>query len=680
MFTVIICDEHIIKDCYHKYHIYLKPFFDDDNFAFCAWNTEAETLDEALPKLKAIIQHKKEWRAVVVNDSSTWGFDGVNKRNPFDFVDSKKKKYQFSSFEQVSDFRKSENALFDKALTNPLAKLAMWLCGTPINTAPMLCYENAREEIDNVDNSETYYKLLEELELKSSDVEVDWSRNLKFSKLCENFELRGELFNPPKSVIAIAERAKNVDVELAELAWTIHTEFDYSQFYADNLYPEKLRYLIFDVSYIKGRRNENLYFNFLTTLMLLATYECPQGVLRSNRVYKLDMQIDAACVRDLCNAYNSKLYSTLAKIDEISKNLKDKESQPIDKHTAEECFESNVTVPIDVVTKESRDNLKAKFSKIGLSKDCPSDEYEYWDDQFHTINKYFIRFLREPRRAVKTATKEEFRAINQIEDERALRLNEYQKEDVMYVLEEEERNMVATSTTQLFNTAQYNKKMREADKEIRRGISQRMTKKKTLFVGLFAVLAYLVGFFPLIFGNLNTTKSFLFSLIVTGVVLGVFLVIGFIYLFVLRHKLVNRFKHFNYVMSGILKEIENGVNAFSRYLSHACNVMREFSVLNYSESSYKKKQHILSNHKRIIGEKISEVNELFSTYIDPDDIRLAYEAEPYNFDFTVLKDYEYEIPYAEVRKDIDFLQEGNKVVIPIDYVETFTLTREELYD
>ena len=61
MFTVIICDEHIIKDCYHKYHIYLKPFFDNDNFAFCPWNANAETLDEALPRLKSIIQHKKEW-------------------------------------------------------------------------------------------------------------------------------------------------------------------------------------------------------------------------------------------------------------------------------------------------------------------------------------------------------------------------------------------------------------------------------------------------------------------------------------------------------------------------------------------------------------------------------------------------------------------------------------------
>lgn len=680
MFTVVMCNEHIIKDCHHKYHIYLKPFLNEDNFAFCAWNTEADTLDEALPRLKEIIQHKREWQAIVVNDSSTWGFDGVNKRNPFDFVGSKKHNYQFSSFEQINDFRTSENELLNKALHNPLTKLAIWLCGSPINTPPVLCYEKAIETIENADNGEMYFKLLDELQLKPSDVEIDWSRNLKFKRLSENFELRGELFNPPKSVITIAERAKNVDVELAKLAWSDHTEFDYSQFYVDNLYPEKLRYIVFDISYIKGCKNENLYFNFLTSIMLLATYGCPNGVLRSNRVYKLDMRIDTDCVRDLCNAYNSKLYSTLARIDEISSNIKEKERQPIDKYTAEEYFESDVTVPIEVVTKESRDNLKAKFNEIGLSKDCPGDEYEYWDNQYHTINKYFIRFLREPRRAVKTATKEDFRAMNRIEDERVLRLSEYQKEDVVYVLEEEERNMVATSTTQLFNTAQYNEKMREANKEIRRGISQRMTKEKTLFVGLFAVLTYLVGFLPLLFGNLNTTKSFLFSLIVTGVVLGVFLAIGFIYLFVLRHKLINRFKHFNFVMSGILGEIDNGVNAFSRYLSHACNVMREFSVLNYSESSYKKKQHILMNHKRIISQKISEVNALFSTYIDSKEITLNYDVDPYDYDFTVLKDYEYDIPYSGAGKDIDYLQEGYRIVIPIDYVEAFTLKREELYD
>ena len=680
MFTVIVCDEHIISDCYHKYHIYLKPFFDSDNFAFCAWNTNADSLDEALPGLKDIIKHKKEWRAIVVNDSFIWGFDSVCKQNPFDFVNSKKKNYQFSSFEQVMEFRAAEKDVVNTALTNPLVKLSSWLCGTSISSQPLVCYSDEKETIYNAVDSEVYYDALEKMNLRPSAVEFDWSRDYKFRKLPEQFELHGELFNPPKSIIALSERAKNSETELNELAWTGHTEFEYSQFYLDNLYPEKLRYMLFDISYIKGCKNENDYFNFLTAVMLLATYECPNGIIRSNRVYKLDMNINSDCVRDLCNKYHSKLWSTLAKIDDISKNLKEKEEQPVDSNTVEECFESDVDISIDVVNSESRDNLRAKYSKIGLAKDYPLDEYEYWDDQFHTINKYFVRFLKEPRRAVKSATKEDFRVMNKIDDERALRLNEYQKEDATNDLEEEEQHMVATSTTQLFNTAQYSQQMREADRNIRRGIEQRMTKKKTMFVGMFAAIAYFIGFLPLLFGNLNTTKSLVFSLSVTGIVLGIFLLIGFIYLFVLRNRLINRFKHFNYVMSGILKEVESGVNKFAKYLSHACNVMRDFSVLNYSESSNRKKQHILSNHKRIISKKISEVNELFSSYIDSNEIRLDHEARPYNFDFTVMKDYEYEIPYSETGKTIDYLQDGNKITIPVDYVETFTLTREELYD
>lgn len=680
MFTVIICDEHIIKDCYHKYHIYLKPFFNSEAFAFCPWNTKAGSLDEAVPKLWEVIQHKKEWRAIVVNDSSTWGFDGVNKRNPFDYVDSKKKSYTFSSFDEVKAFREAEEETVNKALANPLTNLSIWLCGAPVTTAPAVCYSAEKEAVDSAETEEAYYGALDKLGLRPSDVEADWSKALRFERIKENFELRGELFNPPSSVITIAERAKNVDAELAELAWSTHTEFEYSQFYTDNLYPEKLRYLIYDISYIKGHRNQNLYFNFLTSLMMLATYECPNGVLRSNRVYKLEMQVDLDCVRQLCNRYNSKLWSTVSRIEDISNKLSEKEKQPIDSNTAEENFESNIVIPIEVTTLETRESLRAEYDKIGLSRDCPSDEYDYWDEQYHSINKYFIRFLREPRRAVKTATKEDFRKANRINDERALQLNEYQKEDVMYILDEEERNMITTSTTQLFNTAQYSEKIKEADREIRRGIGQRMNKKTTLFVGIFAFIAYLIGFLPLLFSNVNTFESFSFSLTVTAVVLGIFLVIGLIYLFILRHRLVNRFKHFNYVMSGILKEIENGVSSFSKYLSHACNVMREFSVLNFTESSYKKKKNILANHKRIITQKLAEVNELFATYISSNEIRVNDDVEPYDFDFTQMRDYEYVMPYENARKDIDYMQAGNKITVPVDYVQSVTLTREELYD
>ena len=44
--------------------------------------------------------------------------------------------------------------------------------------------------------------------------------------------------------------------------------------------------------------------------------------------------------------------------------------------------------------------------------------------------------------------------------------------------------MVETTTTQLFNTAEYNKRLDEADKQLNRTIAKRMTKLKTVVVSL----------------------------------------------------------------------------------------------------------------------------------------------------------------------------------------------------
>lgn len=680
MFTVIVCDEHIIKDCYQKYHIFFKPFLDSDNFSFCEWNHKGDTLEEALPGLKDLIRHRKEWRAIIVNDSSTWGFDAVNKRNPFNYVDSVNHSFIFSDFDHILDFRSQQKEKYRKALNNPLTKLSSWLCGIPFSAEPIICYEQEKDTIEHANNGDVYYDCISKLKLDSFEVEMDYDKELRFKTLTEKFELNGELFNLPKSVIALSERAECLESKKQVSSWGKHTEFDYSTFYADNLYSDKLRYMLFDISYLKGEKSESMYFDFLTMLLMLACYDVPQGIMRANRVYRLEMESDRLCIGNLCEAYNSKLRATLSKIETMSVTLREREKQPIDRQTVEDVFEADISIPIEVISTEGKGNLMAKHDRIGLSGDCPEDEYENWSNQFHTINKYFIRFLREPRRAVKSATKDKFRAMNTIDDSRAARLNEYQKEDIAYVLDEEERNMVNTTTAHLFNTAKYNNQMRDAEKEIKNCIAQRMTRRKTVTVGLISLAAYLFGFLPLIISNFNTVKSLLFSLTLTGAVLGIFAVIGFLYLFVLRKKLVEKFEKFNMVMRGIITEVESGVKTFSDYLSHACNVMRKFSILNYAEKTEKKEQNILENHKRDINEKIKEVNELFSSYISLETLELRDDAEPYDYDFTAMRSYEYEIPYVRVNRDIDFLQQGNIVNIPVDYVKSISLKREELYD
>lgn len=680
MFTVLICDKHVEEDCHGKFYMYLKPFLKNEDFAFCTWDATGETVDEALPELKNIIRSKSEWRAVIVNDSSTWSYDAVNKRNPFDYVSEFTKKADFSTFKGIESFRENEENKLSLALSNPLTKLGMWLLGSPYQVSPKVCFEEDDLFAENMADEKKYFSMLKKMSLSAEDVETDMVKLKRYRKINSLFNLKGEVFNKPQQVMVIAERSKDVSREEAETAWREHTEFDYSRFYISNLYPEKFRYLIYDIPYIRGIRNENRYFDFLNMLLLMCTKEYPGDTFRANRVYKAEVSVDTENIKALCRAYNAKLKATLLKIRDITARLKEKEQESIDDKTAEECFESKVTVPVKVDSAYDTTELYASHNGIGLSKDCPEDEYQYWDGQYHDINKTFMRYLREPRRAVKTAATGSFRRLNKNHDERALQLDEFQKEDVLLHIQSEEAEMISTVTTHLYDTEKYKEKLAESDKELKKTIGQRMTRKKTFIVGLIAALAYMLGFIPLLWSNVNNLKSVGYSAAVAGVAIGAFLVCGFIYLIFLRGKLVKKFKEFNEVMASIIEEIEGSLSMFSKYLSHACNVMRGFSVLNYTEDSYEKRYGILNLHESIIFEKIKEINELFAAYLENEDFSNLSETEPYDYDFMSLKEYSYELPYTSVGKNIEFLQDGNIVSVPVDYLKSVSITREELYD
>jgi hypothetical protein len=440
-----------------------------------------------------------------------------------------------------------------------------------------------------------------------------------------------------------------------------------------------MKYLLFDIAPNDSKQHVLDYIKLITLLLIMAVNEVPNGSVRKNRVYRAEMVFDDEAMGKYCTRHIDKLQATLEKIRELERELKKAESVKLDNSTSQELFESEESVPVLINAEYKRAGLMAKYSELGLAKDCPTDEYHYWYRQYYEINKLFIRYLREPRRAVKTATKESFREKNIVDDERILLLSEYQKEDIVYKLLEEEQKMIDTGTTHLFDSEEYTKRFEEADKEIRRGIKQRMTRNKTLVIGGIALGSFLIGFLPLLYSNMNDNASMLTSLQIIGISSVAFLLVGLICLFVLRKQLVNRFKHFNYVMSGICNEIDNGLSQFSKYLGHACNVMREFSILNYSRKKGSRKHFILKKHELDIREKIDEVGEIFSQYI-PEDTVIFGDNQPYNYDFTIMKNYEYDMPSCETVESIEYMQRGNQIKIPVDYVKEIKVRREEIYD
>ncbi len=677
MFTIVICSDTLYTDCTKTYREFLEPLCKEGDFAFCCWNPAGNSLDEAVPGLKALLDGKGAWRALVVLDREVYGEENIAKRNPYNFTDSTSALPQLQSAEEIYAFRRQEEARLDKAMTNPLMKLGMWLAGAPSTEYPTVPAEYATLPQPE---EEGYFEALRAQRLNATEVELDRLTELTGKLLSRHFVLEGVLPLKPTQIVALCERKHINENAACVAAWKIDQEHAYSRFFEANLYADRVRCLLSDVEYVDSNRVESAYFSFLSLVLMLARNDLGESGLRQGRLYSVGILVNRQRLGECYYTYLGKLSATLRLLGSHRQRQVSRQSEPLTNREADEAFVSDALVPVEISNEFDRSALLCEYKNIGLAGDCPREEYAYWDDQYRQIEKKFIRYLREPRRAVKSSVTEDFHPQTVIEDERAAGLNEYQLEEVAIRLADEEEAMVKTGTIRLFKTKEYLASIEEADRELKKAIAKRMTRKKTVLFGLVAALAYFIGFLPLLFGNTNTGKSFLFSLLVVAVVLGLFLAVGLVYLFILRHRLRNRFKHFNYVMYGLLAEIDEGLQSFSRYLSHACNVMREFSVLNWVASAWNRKLGILKKHEYLVQRQLKKAQTLFAGNVGTVPTGTVVRGEPFDYDFTRDEAYSYGFDTVIRPGTCLFLHPEQWVDTPVDYIEAVTLTREELYD
>ena len=737
MFTVIFAEKGTIK-LFEETKMFFGPLYNTEQVAFCEWDKDAASFEAMVPDLYDLIGFQSEWRALILYD------DQKEQLNPFDYTAYSESFYtkKARTWDYLKNRRQQRIAAYEKAVSNPLVKLTTALTGIPnfksaisekefslLMTGEMPTYEYMlRHQLEALNCSELAARFdkyqrgdlkkfvgdagIDELisHIRSAnaagiirlipDTEVlefirfigndpiyfdpeytecliETTRKYALLKdIADSYCMKDKL---PREVICLSPRTFDFEHVEQDIKWKKKDEVSSSRFTEYNLYSDKLRFVLFDMLPADNRQYRFDQIKFLCLLLIVANNTVPQGLVNANNVYRAQIDFNAGIVTKICENYISKLKATQFLLKDIETQLDHDSDTTVDNRTAQRLFESDINIPVKISLEANENDLYAEYKTLGLATDCPEHEDIFWSRQYRKISKSFLRYLREPRRAVKTAVSEGLHQNNFIRDDRALLLTENQMEDVRFHLAEVEQKMVETTTAQLFDTKGYTEQLQEADEEVKKAISRRMTKKKTVCVGLIALLAYFIGFLPLIFSELNSVPSFLFSLLLTGIMLAVFLVIGFIYLFVLRRKLINRIKHFNMVMAGICNQINGALARFSAYISNACNLMRDFSVLKKRDSAVARTKKILSYHDAKISEQICLVNEMFSKYVDFNRIHIK-EVAPYEFDFTVLREYEYEMPSIHSKKRIEYLQHGNEITIPIDYVDSVTLTREELYD
>ena len=642
-------------DSIAEYRSFLKPLLSAPDVAFCTWYPGERRLENAVPELAQTVARQEEWRTIVLCDER-----GLVQRNPFvlvPYAPPQRSEGEADSAYFPRLFAAKCSAL-DAAAEQPLTRLMAHLCESPLTSGG----KNDAEK---------------DPEFAEYQAEAAYKRTLR-EQIVDGEDLGITL---PAEILCVAKRTCTEETYDLHSSWTPHVDHQYSRFYDWNLYFDKMRYLVFD---ILPKHNQNYafdYIRFLYAVLLLANHPAPQGSLRPRRIYSLACENDEGALRALLASYEGKLLATDELLAQKLRDLTQKQRPRLSDQEADAIFCGKVTVPISIPQEFDESELYVSSRELGLSTDCPTEEYALWERGYLQAQKSMHRFLKLPRRAVKRAAGD-LRTMGTVDSDRVRDLNAFQIEDIAEHVADEELSMVATATADFSDTARYKKEMESASRAVRRKIETRMTRRTTVLLGVLVLVLYLVGFLPLVFTNLGGDESKRYALFLLLGAVGLLAAVGIVCLFCLRSALKQMFRRFNDIMHGLVLEVSGSMMQFSKYLSHACNVMRGFSVLNeYAEQDdpESRQAKIYRKHRMDILRCREELREVFGRYLSEE--TAAGEEEPYDYDFTRPVDFVYPMPYTERhRACIDFMQTGNEIAVPVPFVQRITVRMEELYD
>lgn len=657
MFTVVITEQAHL-DSIKQYQSFLKPFLDNAHIAFCPWNLEGKTLKEAVPTLYETVSRHEQWRMLVICDE-----EGLHSKNPFDLVAFHEpvltKEMDEAAFR--AQRRQARFAAYEEAATKPLVRLMTWLCQAPMASSG----ENNALALEDPEFAEYLAQVSKKAQLRSQ-ILGDYIPEI----------------NLPAQILCVAKRCYQEGAQDINTSWQVNEGSRYSTFPDRNMYFEKMRYLVFDILQKTHRNYTFDYIRFLYAVMVLAEHEAPMGALNPGRVYALECENDEQALSALLGDYDSKLVSTQellrAEVTRIQRTVKPR----LEDRDAAAIFCSSITVPVNSTKNFNMKELFVSSRGLGLSADCPQSEAASWNSQYQNSRQVFGRYMKQPRRAVHKAISE-MRRMDTADLETAARLNAYQIEDVEEYIAGEELKMIGTKTRDFRDMEYYTKDLEAQNKRTKTVIERRMTRKWTIILGAVALGCYLVSFIPMFTSNLKAEDGTLFSLLFILAGAGIMAAIALATLFFLRLPLKLSYGDYNGIMHGVVKDVEITLGEYSDYLSHACNMMRGHSVLNYLkgyEDPDAAKIRVLKKHDLDIQLVRERFHEVFGSFLPKDGVDVDPE-NSYQYNFQRAVEYSYPMPHTEdQRRWIEFMQPGNQVEIPVDFVKAIRIRREELYD
>lgn len=671
MFTVIIQSKRS-SDLMKEYKFLFKPFVDEGSIAFCDWNESGTDVRSSVPDLYNIVRGKKEWRALILNTDSIYDYKGSfrpNKNNPYDYSSSD------------TDDMPHESPV-------PIIRLTHVIGG--YSAAPTKEFEKGFEYIDDetgekirvreseLTEDEIYRLSMEHYDsLTSVYIEKEDADRIR---LQENVARKYSFTDiRPEEIILVSTKKKIENNEKQRIveSWKNHLEMTSSSFWERNKYPNNCRFLYYDITNTDNSLYQKELTEFWLSVLTLATNKISASTLQAYRLYKLHVDVSTEELSKILNLHLNKMTSVYAFVKE---QLKLRPNYSFDE---EEELVHRQTIPVAIEKNEGKD-LYMDLSKIGLCRDCPSDENVFWSNQLRQKKDNLNRYLKSPRRAIDKSANRLKLKVESFTGE-YYELDKFQLLDVKEIMSDLELKITSSGVENVVDKNKINESIVKLDKKVRKEISFRFRKKTAIIGGIIILAVVLGGYIPYLIQAVKiSTKTFLAAAVLALTVLVLSACGGIISLLLQRKRIVSVMKKFNDLMRGVVNNVRSYAVKFEEYFSNICTYMKAQSILDgidIKKENTTSRYSLLNAHKRALQSAIERDGEWISSYgITRVDEMIPTVTSFFKTEVIPKENSLYYFTVNNDENDIPINSTGDRISSPYKFVEKLWIEREDVFD
>jgi hypothetical protein len=696
LFTVLIAEKEHIDAIRQGNKLFFEPFLESEELAFCYWNPAGQNLQDSVPGLLDAVGQRKNWRAVIINNSADVT---LKTRNPFDVVDCSALNaltppsrqpgeneslecWEASWKEHYDGLTAEKEAVFKSALTYPFQRLCTWLCFRPEDYILHEVHEkqDAHDwamEMLGRDDLKPSVKL-ELLERDQYKAELRMKENLRRDFVVGNYLNVAY----PAEVHCISLRSVENNYFDPDAYWNIRQESEYSTFADRNMYFDRMRFMVFDLLPPTHRNFRTDYIRFLATILVFASNPIPGSAMQPRHLYQLEAEADNSPLCTLVTSYDRKLAATFEVIEgemekirsEIPGELTDKAAEALF------CTPQDVTVLLD----ESCDPEKVFVENdYGFFFDSPEDESYKWSRNYQASEAALTYITKQQSRSIRKSVSQ-MHSASAVPDINISRLTPLQIDDVREYTNAAENEMVASIPADLTDISLYTQRMAQEGEKVKKEIGRRMTRKTTTILSILCLALCFICFLPFLLANGGTTRTVTTAILLSLAMMAVLAIILLVALFFMRSSVVNAVRGYNNTAREVMNDIQADMKRVSKYLSASCNVRRGHTVQNYAEKNtdeYTRSLRIRRRHQEDIRKKRAYLAEEYGDYFGDRSCCDETMSRPYEYDFDQKTEFTYPAPFlAGDCRQIEFISGGNFVTVPSSYITRILVRMEGIYE